>query len=306
MTLDVFEVLAKLPSQLSVQPYHNWWFWLILLAIILTLIHGYSIYRIKSVEMTNRILEGKIADRTSKLEQIIKVLQKSQTEVNHKMHMQSRIIASISHDFRSPMNSIIYTSGEIQKMITDKQYDQATEVGIAILHTSTEIKAQLDHLLEYIKLQSDQTSIHDEPVNLRKLISLKFALFNTSDKKSPNTFINDISQEEVVNTSYELLNIVVGNLIDNANKYTYGGIVKAETQSFNKSVHLIIFNTGSGIDIQLLNWLNSDLPEMPVDTDKGIGLLIVKEVTKLLRIQIKVIPNKDGLEFHLIFPNTVV
>lgn len=300
-----FKVFAKFYDQLYSQPYHTLWFWLV--SILIILIYGHSVYRIKSIQNKDKILEVKNANSTFKLEQTIKVLQKSQSEVNHQMHIQSRIIASISHDFRSPMNSIIYTSGEIERMIAAKQYDRASEVSFSIWHTSTEIKAQLDQLLEYIKLQTDQISIRrNHPVNIRNLVSLKLSLFTISDSNNHNTFINETPRDLIINTSYELLSIVVGNLIDNANKFTYRGLIKVHSRLSNNAIHLVFSNTESSIDPHLLNWLNSDVIEIPLDTDlkreKGLGLLIIKELIKLIDVQLWVVPTREGLEFHLIFP----
>lgn len=289
--------------------YDSWWTRLFVILYLLAWVYRYFRRRVRSIETKNARLEGMIAERTQKLEQAMAVMKQSQEEVTYQMYIQSRIIASITHDFRTPMNSIIYASSKIENMIDISRYAQIREVSASIKETSIGIKVLLDNLLEYIRPMVHNRRVQREIVILSELVSLKFGLLQIAKRAHPNVFINEVPIGITVSANYDLLGIIVHNLIDNANKFTYKGVVKVSVQDTEHSLHLIIEDTGIGIPSDVLSWLNSgtrnDL-QNDVQTEKrGIGLIIVKELINLLRLKLKVESDHYGSRFSLIFEKDI-
>ena len=79
------------------------------------------------------------------------------------------------------------------------------------------------------------------------------------------------------------------------------------TQQNNHKLHLIVSDAGPGIPMPLVDWINSESLEDAADqlhslsnVHHGLGLILVKEISKLLQIKLYV-EIKNGTLVHLIF-----
>ncbi len=167
------------------------------------------------------------------------------------------------------------------------------------------------HLLEntigYIKTQVYSRHVKLRKVLLHPIIQEKTDLFAPVIKEQANELVNKVDIAEQVTANAQLLGIVIHNIIDNANKYTFEGVITIETEWNGNQLHLIISDTGPGMPEHLLNWLNNSTPGDVTDTMinsseiyNGLGLLIVKEISILINAPIFV-ENQNGTRFHLIF-----
>lgn len=104
-----------------------------------------------------------------------------------------------------------------------------------------------------------------------------------------------------------MLSILVHNLIDNAAKFTKNGSIQiiAKTNEAQR-VELIIANSTMGLSDELMEMINNNgeisSTGVSVKYSKkvGMGLLIVKEVSALVGVTLKV-TQTDMIRFHLFF-----
>jgi len=61
----------------------------------------------------------------------------------------------------------------------------------------------------------------------------------------------------IVRSNPELLSVVIHNLIDNASKYGRNGQIRIRTNTSGNMVHLIIADSGKGIDPEIREWFNN-------------------------------------------------
>jgi signal transduction histidine kinase len=261
-------------------------FVLIGLIVVLGLFYFYVKNRITNVIERNQQLERAIYGRTKDLQETLQVLRKSNRELGSQIHAQSGIVASITHDVRAPLNSVIYVVRHMQNLANKKEFERIPEMTGAVLDTSTRMKILLDNLLDYIKINVFHEEVEKEFVELHDLVEQKFNLFSNAYSKSPNLFINDVKPGTRVYANYQMVAIIVHNLIDNANKYTYKGQVRVFTETYTNDLHLVISDTGSGMPQPMVDWLNTKISDMPggnlsKNKDRGLGLVIIKEVAEL-------------------------
>ena len=115
-------------------------------------------------------------------------------------------------------------------------------------------------------------------------------------------------RKRLIISDYQLLSIVVHNLIDNAAKYTHDGKIRIFSRIYGKDqIELVISNTGSGIPQEIVELFNQSKTTKNTDEHilntkslKGLGLLIVKDISELVGITIKV-SQTDMTNFHLYF-----
>lgn len=267
------------------------WFKFAMAVVGLALIYIYLRFRTKYLERKTLQLEQIVLTRTQNLQAALQMVKKSNFELNGQIKKQSVIVASITHDVRTPLNFIIKISDNIRNAINAEHYDKIEPMIKSAQETSTQMKQLLDNLVGYIKINSFQSVGQKENINLHSLVEEQFTLYNQAYKKYPNTFINDISKEITIHAGRQKLEIIIRNLIDNANKYTYKGIIHVYTEESTGCLYLFISDSGSGMPEALASWLNHrpDQPteEVPAEM-KGLGLLIVKEICGIAGIAVQV------------------
>lgn len=261
--------------------------------------------RTRYLEKQNQELEAKIKARTQSLEETLHQLQISEKELNKQMHIRTRLVASISHDIRTPMKFLIYASEKIEPMLDVHKYDQVALIGKNITISAKQINQLLENMIQYIKTQFKGEHIKFTQVLLYPLISEKIILFGPAIQEHKNTILNLTNQDVTVLSNMHLLGVVIHNIIDNANKFTYGDKIQIFTEIHADKIHLIIADGGPGISTNLMNWMNAedDASEKKLEVSQefnGLGLLMIKEISSMLGIGI-LVKNKKGTSFHLIF-----
>ena len=111
----------------------------------------------------------------------------------------------------------------------------------------------------------------------------------------------------LVNSDYQMLAIIIHNLIDNATKFTENGMLIISSEKIQDKVHVIFSNNGSPISEELLNMFNEDSVlnnSSTIGRKTGLGFLIVKEIAALIHVQLTV-NQTDTTNFHLIFDSSL-
>ncbi|WP_026629418.1 sensor histidine kinase [Dyadobacter alkalitolerans] len=247
---------------------------------------------IEKVKIENRLLEQAVMERTQALQQALISLEKSQEDLEHQLYIQSRLVASITHDIRGPFSFLIVVSREISRLADAKDYEPIHEYSTE-LHKSLEtMMGFVENLLDFTKLPVHQKLAITEQVNLAQLVKDKADLFEGIIRTYGNGLDVNIDPSIHVSSNPNLLGIVLHNLIDNANKHTLNGIITI-TASVNGTEALVMLeNTGNTVPDNIMQWLNSNAgsdgayPPLGMAERLGIGLILVKEITSLLKIKL--------------------
>ncbi|WP_353720221.1 HAMP domain-containing sensor histidine kinase [Dyadobacter sp. 676] len=122
-----------------------------------------------------------------------------------------------------------------------------------------------------------------------------------------NHFENHVPETLRIRSNRQLLKIILHNLIDNANKYTSDGIVSVGGSQEGPAVRLVVSDTGPGLSGDLVNWINESNAAYPESPDgeprmHGIGLVIIKELTEILGLEISV-SSGHGTRFEILITN---
>jgi len=287
--------------------YEVWWVKFLCGIGVLAAIYAYTLFRTRYLENRNSELEAQIERRTNRLQETLVALQSSEKELSRQMHIQTRLIASISHDIRTPLKYIVASASRIGDFVGNKEYGMIENIGRSIISSGSRMSQLLENTIGYIKTQVYGQNIQMDKVFLLPIIQEKAALFSPVMKEQSNQFINNVDFSLVVKSNAQLLGIVIHNLIDNANKYTFEGVITVTTEDHDGNLHLIISDTGPGIPDHFIYWLNSSVPvdlaeNMPSASAEynGLGLLIVKEISALIHTPLFV-ENRNGTRVHLIF-----
>jgi len=221
---------------------------------------------------------------------------------------QRSFLKHASHELKTPLAAII-SNLEItlsRPRTPDEYRTQMGSIHVDALH----IKSILEGLL----LLSGLEASSDVPFAPLRVDELLWDLLEKTSITHPEAFIHiDLDQVEQkphlleVSGNRDLLMIAIGNLVDNALKFSDNQPVFVQLSEHEQHLQLIVKDRGTGIDpselAQIFNLFYRS-PKNQAIPGHGIGLHLSKQIFDLHRIQITVRSALGSYtEFALLFPS---
>jgi|GEM_PF-877839 len=291
--------------------YESNWIYTLLGVLFLLSLYLVADLRSKYLQRKNLNLEKLVRKRTQELNTTLEELRHSQADLTWQSFINGQIIASISHDVKTPLKYLTKLTKTIYQTLEVSEDPDMIEISKASHHTSKRLYYLISNLLEYIKGNNlTDGYIQKEDIDFRKLIDIKTQLFEETLAGNRSKVYNDIPEGFKLYSSPQLIGIIVQNLIDNAIKASPGGIVEISVKEITGQKLVIqFFNTGSGLSENLLTWFNEYTPSPhtgnqhnPLPKHNGLGLMIIKQLASLLEIDIQAFSDeKSGTSIYLTF-----
>lgn len=223
------------------------------------------------------------------VKEIKDVLSIKATEVGR---LKSSILSNISHEVRTPMNSIVGFSNLLRdSSFSNEQKDFFIS---EINRSSQELLQLIDNILLAAKFESESISARKENCNVAKILDDLFYHYSLLIKTDPNSRLRikvekpDDEKLRVFFTDGEKLKTIFNNLIENALKFTVNGYV--EIGYTIKELSYICFyvkDTGIGISNNDIDKVNSKFTQSDNNGYRnrnglGLGLTIADGLVKIL------------------------
>lgn len=287
------------------------WF-LILVCLAAPIIIFYSIkLRIKYVRYKNILLKKKIIESTRHLRNTIRTLRITKDKLKQQTAIQEKLIASISHDIRSPLRFMVDT-GEYLYANYDTGNKKMIREGIRSMYTaSVKIHEFISEILDYSKarMYEGEGNTPAEDYDLQHLIGEKISLFAEIANSQRTRIYNYVPYHFTTSVNKHLLSIIIHNILDNAVKNTQNGKITIYAFVSESRLRIVIEDTGRGIPQKELQYYQSLLkpdaaPPVSLDTpSKSLGIKIIMDLLIILngKIEIKSTLNR-GTRITLSFP----
>ncbi|WP_405412368.1 ATP-binding protein [Maribacter sp. Asnod1-A12] len=221
---------------------------------------------------------------------------------------REQLIATVSHDLRTPLNTISGYANIIEE--SDNQKD--TKEHISHIKSATNyVNNLVNDLLDFSQLEAGKMVAKNSTFRLDKLIEVSSESIASQYKNKDIELVLNLDQslKHPIKSDAFRLRQIVSNLLGNAYKFTEKGtitltgfITKANNLSFE------ITDTGIGISKEKQQLIFKEFTQAENDIDKkyggyGLGLTITKKLTELLggTIFLKSTINK-GSTFTLQIP----
>lgn len=223
----------------------------------------------ESLRAVNQVLENQVQESTAEL---VKAKELNQ--------LKSEFVSMLSHDFRSPLTTILLSTGLLQnneqKLTREKKLSHFQLIRSAIKN--------MDRLLSEILLigKADSGQLQCQPVLLNLELFCHQLVEDIQLSVSENHQVIFKSDGELRESLWDenLLRHILSNLLTNAIKYSpEGGTVKLELIAQKQTVIFRIKDRGIGIPLEEQQELfqpfkrASNVDEIP---GNGLGLAIVK------------------------------
>ncbi|WP_162143118.1 tetratricopeptide repeat-containing sensor histidine kinase [Tenacibaculum ovolyticum] len=219
---------------------------------------------------------GGLAFFYRKLQSKNRLITEQKEALNVANNTKNYLFSVVSHDLRSPINSIKRQHQKLAKHIANNDLPaikEATKSAIAVTESTSHL---LNNVLHWSLEQSNMLNFSEEEHALQPVIEqVLFDYENLAEAKAISIASN-LDSDVIVLTDKESLKIVIRNLIDNSIKYMDGsGSISVKTEKYSETqARIEIKDSGIGISEEKLQKINAlkDLSIDKIDRSKGIGL----------------------------------
>lgn len=195
--------------------------------------------------------------------------------------VRDKLLSVISHDLKSPINSILLLLDELGK--AHLSAEEKTNL-LDDLKKQTQLSmVTLDNILKWGQLQIRGINANPQEFLLMEIVQRNLDLFDIKSKKKNIQFDLNFDRNVKLLADIDLLDFVVRNLFSNAIKYSNTGS-KVVIQARYNSANTIIFSIadeGVGMNSEILKSLFGVNPILVPGTSNekgsGLGLLLCKD-----------------------------
>lgn len=232
------------------------------------------------LEETNRgvmALHKQLSDELEQTNQGVVALYAELDDKSERLRQASeaknRFWASVSHELRSPLISII----GLARLLTepgggDLQPEQWRQVGL-ILNSANTLVELVNDLLDVAKAESGRMQIEPADVSLLPLLNRVRALLGPMAEGRPvDVIVETDGLPGTVLTDEVALTAILRNLLSNGIRYTDRGSVRLAAQARGDVVEITVVDTGIGIPARLLDNVFEEFYQAPGVGRGGTGL----------------------------------
>lgn len=233
--------------------------------------------------VVRKITEKKTA--SEELSKIYALEKKARDEAEEANRAKDFFLAVVSHELRSPLNSILGWA----KILLTKEVDEATKINaLQTIEKSARSQAKLiEDLIDSSRVASGKLRLELRPVNLYDIIK---TVYNSQQpaaeaKKISLDFSANSENVQVFGDSMRLQQVFT-NLLSNALKFTpENGAIELNIETGDDSVKIAVRDDGQGIRPDILpnifaQFQQGDQNSAHDRSGLGLGLSIVKILTE--------------------------
>jgi signal transduction histidine kinase/CheY-like chemotaxis protein len=281
------------------------------------LLETLSVLRAKETELAQsqallRRLEAEIEETNRGVVALYAELEEKAAALRRADELKSRFLSHVSHEFRTPLNSIMALS----KLLLDRAdgdltTEQERQAGY-IRRAAQDLVEMVNDLLDLAKVESGKTDVHKSRIQVAQLFG---ALRGVMRPLVANDAVALIVEEppaglEIFSDEAKISQIL-RNLISNALKFTERGEVRVSCLVFpaDDCLRFIVSDTGIGIAPADQDRIFQEFTQVlnPVQTrvkGTGLGLPLSRKLATLLGGELEVASTPgEGSTFTLSLPH---
>ncbi len=237
------------------------------------------------------------------------VLFQNITQIKHLEKIKTDFIATVSHEFKTPLTSIIMGISLLQDEKIGTLNQEQAKTLVTIKEDSDSLSNLVNDLLELSRIESDQAIFKMQPCSVPGLVANSVKRFLDQAARNEINLYYEVEEDlPKVNADPEKIAWVLNNLINNALKYTNAGdeiCVSALVR--HHQMWVSVKDTGIGIPAEYQTKIFEKFVQVrSYDLEirgTGLGLAIAKEIIEAHGGQIWYKSELDaGSTFTFILP----
>ncbi len=224
--------------------------------------------------------------------------------------VKSRVVSNVSHEFRTPLNSIISLTGLLLSQ-SDGELNEEQRKQLSFIRRSAESLSELvNDMLDLSRIEAGKSTLRASQFTVGSLFAALRGIFRPL-QTNPNValVLDEAGADIEFETDEGKVSQVLRNLVSNALKFTESGEVRISAKRVNgRSVALSVTDTGIGISpddqhrvFEEFTQIDSELQRKTRGT--GLGLSLSRSLATILggTLDVTSEPGK-GSTFTLTIP----
>jgi signal transduction histidine kinase len=278
--------------------------WISLLVCVALLL--LLVYILRPILHKEHVSREALANAILENERINEELKKSLEQVTALDGFRREMIASLSHDLRTPMSSILgYLETTVLKkeQLSNAELERFLNVSLAEAHRLNRL---VSDLFDLSKLESGQIQITMEPFNIAELAQDTLQKYQLQADEKQVKLLTEFSENlPLVQADLRLIDRVLQNLMDNALRFvSEQGFVMFTIFESTGKLHFKVCNSGDPIpEAHQHHVFDRYFKSSNRKKDStGLGLTIVKKIVELHGERVWVESNDNITTFRFTMP----
>ncbi len=219
---------------------------------------------------------------------------------------KSEFMANISHELRTPIQSIIgYSEIVVEELELEGNFDLIEDMD-KVARNAQRLLSLINSLLDLAKIEAGHLDVHNSTFTLTELAATLSDTIAPLAKQNNNIFIvhNECDLNEVTLDKDKLEQALL-NLLSNACKFTDEGHVSLTISNEKSLIRFSVKDSGIGLDPEQQQYIFDAFRQVDGSQSRkfggtGLGLAITKRFIELMKGQIYVKSNiNEGAEFTI-------
>ncbi|MFC3051289.1 sensor histidine kinase [Kordiimonas pumila] len=239
----------------------------------------------EDLKTLTKTLEQRVIERTLQLNIAIENEKKIQAEIRSTMKMREEFLASISHDFKTPLNAILgFSETVMTKIFGDKLNGKNLEY-IGLIHKSgSMMRNYINRLVAVYQMGSEADALVASSFEIDEMINNVVDEAQILARQKNIRIITEELQPTLYQGDKILCHSLISNIVSNAVKYTNKGSVCVSLSEIPDGVSVSVKDTGVGIperELTKIFDLFHRVEEPTISTEgNGLGLAICLSIAK--------------------------
>lgn len=237
--------------------------------------------------------ESQLSRLEAKLFRFLSVSRLSLHRLEEQKNQIQQTVSDLSHQTKTPLaNLLFYTEYLSEKELAPEEETMVLRIG----EQAEKLNFLIQSLIKISRLEHDLIKVHCKPHSLSEfLVALSSMYQKKAEEKGIRVKIKDTKAQACFDEKWTLE--AVGNILDNAIKYTdSGGSVWMEVKEYELFLVIEVKDTGIGISEEELTEIFTRFyrsPKVSCQQGVGIGLYLTRKIISLQGGYLKV-SSKEG------------
>lgn len=241
-----------------------------------------TVQRVRSTTLHERI---QAQDFPAELSALAATFNEMLDRLQESFDRLSRFSADIAHELRTPVNNL---RGEAEVALSkSRSLEEYREVLGSCLEESVRLSRMIDGLLLMAKAETPEYGVPRELVDVATELTMLKEFYEAAAADAGISLEVDVEPHQNLQVNRPLFQRAIGNLIENAIRYTpIGGRIKVISARENGRLRIQVSDTGCGIPEEHVTHVFDRFYRAESDRSSetggtGLGLAIVRSVARL-------------------------
>lgn len=208
----------------------------------------------EEIRRLNDELEDKVEERTHQLKETLNKLEVSKEELGRALNkekdlneLKSRFVSLASHEFRTPLSTILSSTYLFQKYVTTEDQPKRQKHIDRIASSVNTLIDILNDFLSVGKIEEGKIAIKPGQLNVKDLVTRIINEIKNLQKPGQSIVYTHTGDEHII-TDHSMLKHIVLNLLSNAIKFSpENAKITIETKVAEGEMILVVRDEGMGI-----------------------------------------------------------